>query len=206
MSEPQSAFLKFRIDRARLVEWLNAPVAPASRWADWREMGGQYYNEGIQHLRDFSDIDMAENITKADGSLRRYRDNRAAIAYVMSTAEAPQLKRACYQAATRDFVAGSLTYAENLIDYIVFYAVARGVEDFLASDDCGLAVIHNYIFGSAPRRTTHSAMRLGPGARSAFMAADEIGSAGGTFLALAEEMMSQEARPPAVIDELGSLQ
>jgi hypothetical protein len=66
-------------------------------------------------------------------------------------------------------------------------------------------VIHNYIWGSASGRVTHSAMRLGPGPHSAFMGAGDIGSAGGAFLAMAEEMMAQEQRSPVVVDELDSL-
>jgi hypothetical protein len=128
MSEPLSAFLKFRIDRVRLVQWLDAPVLRASRWTDWRQMGGKYYNHGVQELSDYSDVDMAATIAKADGALRRYRDNRTAVRDIMSAAEAPQFKRAAYQSETRDFVAGSLTYSENLIDYIAFYTIARGVE------------------------------------------------------------------------------
>lgn len=203
MSEPDAAFLKLRIDRPRLVRWLDAPVGPASRWTDWREMGGQYYNSGVQYLSDYSDADMAESLAKADAALLRYRDNRSAVRDIMSSAEAPHLKRASYQADTRDFVAGSLTYAENLIEYIVFYAIVRSAVDVFTGDDYGIAVIHNYIWGSD--RTTHSAMRLGPGGRSEFMRADEMQSAGGTFLQMAEEMMAQTPNPPAVIDELDGL-
>jgi hypothetical protein len=206
MSEPQSAFLKLRIDRAKLVRWLNAPVARASRWSDWREMGGKYYNHGVQELRDYSDIDMAEAIAKADGFLRRFQDNRAALQDIMSTAETPQFKRASYQTETRDFVAGSLTYAENLINYIMFYAIVRGAEALLGADDYGIAAIHNFIWGDERARVTHSAMRLGPGVRSEFMSGTDMNSAGGAFQEIATEMMPLDATaPPVLIDELDGL-
>jgi hypothetical protein len=37
------------------------------------------------------------------------------------------------------------------------------------------------------------------------MRADEMASAGGVFLPIAEEMMSKDSKPPIVIDELDSL-
>ena len=43
MSEPDGAFLKLRIARPDLVRWLDSPPAPASRWLDWRSIGGQWY-------------------------------------------------------------------------------------------------------------------------------------------------------------------
>ena len=205
MSEPISAFFKLRIERSRLVQWLDSPVALASRWTDWRDMGGQYYNAGDKDLRDYSDADIARITAECDASLRRCRDNRFALQRIMRTAEAPQYKRVSYRIDTRDFVEGSLTYAENLINYIVFYAIVRGVEGFFAADECGVAVLHNFIWGDTEEQVTHSAVRLGPGARSGFMRADEMASAGGVFLPIAEEMMSQDSKPPAVIDELDSL-
>ena len=117
MSEPESAFFKLRIDRGRLVQWLDAPVMLASQWTDWRGIGGRYYNHGVQDISDFSEADMAQTIAKSDAGLRRFRDTRAGVRDILSSAEAPHLMRASYSADSRDFVAGSLTYAENLIDY-----------------------------------------------------------------------------------------
>jgi hypothetical protein len=161
--------------------------------------GRRYYNHGgVQDFADYSNADMADAIARSDANLSRFRDNRTAVWDIMRSAEAPHLMRASYRTDTRDFVAGSLTYAENLIDYIVFYAVVRSAATFLGPDDYGVAVIHNYVWGRD--RTTHSALRLGPGVRAAFMAA----SAGGVFLEMAEEMM-RDQNPPAVIDELDGL-
>jgi hypothetical protein len=205
MSEPISAFVKLRIDRPKLVQWLDAPVALASRWTDWRDMGGQYYSGGDdKDLKDFSNVEMAAKIAECDGILRRCRDNRFALKSVLRTAEAPQYKRASYRTETRDFMAGSLTYAENLINFVVFYAIVRGVEEFFAPDDYGVAVLHDFVWGEPEEHVTHSAVRLGPGARSGFMHADEMASASGAFQAIADEMLSQDSKPPE-IDELDSL-
>jgi len=160
-AEPLSAFFKLRIDRPKLVRWLDSPVRRASQWTDWRDIGGQYHNVGVQELRDFSDADMARTVAESDALLLRYKDNRAAVREIMNSAEEPYLKHASYRTDTQDFVAGSLTYAENLVDYIAFYTVVRGAAASFAGDDYGIAVIHNYQWGST--RDTSSAMRLGPG-------------------------------------------
>jgi hypothetical protein len=41
MSEPDSAFLKLKIDRADLITWLEDRPRLASGWTDWRSIGGQ---------------------------------------------------------------------------------------------------------------------------------------------------------------------
>lgn len=206
MSEPRAAFLKLRIGRPKLVQWLDAPPAPSSQWSDWRKMGGQYYVSGTQHLGDVSDSDMTKYVAECDASLRRYRDNRSGLQDIMSTAEAPELKRASYNLDSWDFVAGSLTYAENLIDYMVFYSVVRGAEAFLGPHDYGIATIHNFIWGDERSRVTHSAMRLNPGMPSEFMSGADMDSAGDAFQEIANEMMAPNATaPPVVIDELDGL-
>ena len=203
MSEPLAAFCKFRLDRATLVRWLDAPVPPASRWADWRDIGGRYNLEGgVRDIRDIPAAELAQKVLRSDEDLRAYPTNRAALRAILATAEMPHLKRAAYDPATRDFVAGSLTYSENLIDYMVFYTVARGIEAYFGPDDYGIAVIHNYIWGDD--RTTHSALRLGPKAHSEFMKASERGSAGGAFQGIADAMLDP-SHPAALIDELATL-
>lgn len=171
-------------------------------------MGGEYYipMSGTQHLGDVSDSDMTKYVAECDARLHSYPDNRSGLQDILSTAEAPELKRASYKLDTGDFVAGSLTYAENLIDYIVFYSVVRGAEALLGADDYGIATIHNFIWGDERSRVTHSAMRLGPGVRSEFMSGPDMNSAGGAFQEIANEMMPPDATAPHVlIDELDGL-
>ena len=201
MSEPFAAFLKLRIDRPKLVLWLDAPVGPASQWADWRNMGGQYYgSDGVKELRDFSDSEMAEYVTECGARLRRFGDHRSALRAIMSTAAEPHFKRASYHADTREFIAGSFTYGENLTDFIVFYSVVRAVEALLGDGDDGIAVIHDFVWEQA----TDSAMRLGPGARSEFMNSTDMSRAGDAFQEIADEMLQDSTAGP-VIDELDSL-
>jgi hypothetical protein len=60
-------------------------------------------------------------------------------------------------------------------------------------------VIHNYIWGDA--HDTLAALRLGPGARSEFMAAADLRSAAGAFQPIADEVLNAKPfRPPAHIE------
>jgi hypothetical protein len=209
MLEPDAAFFKLHMARAQLIRWLDAPVPLASCWTDWRNIGGQYYfDEGVQDIKDIPDREMADKISECDGELRRYATARDAVWDILKTGEPPFLKRAVYNAGTEDFIAGSLTYAENLIPYMVFYAVVRGAGAFLGAGGYGIAVIHDYVL----REDTLSAMRLGPGAQSEFMTGTERESAAGAFQGIADEMsryakMHGEERAPLalVIDELDTL-
>ena len=102
MSEPYAAFVKLRIDRPKLVRWLNAPIASPTRWEDWRKMGGQYYSEGgVKELSDYSDSGMLHCLAECDARLSGCRDNRSALRAIMETANPPELKRASYRADTR---------------------------------------------------------------------------------------------------------
>src|SRR5262249_39753058 len=102
MSEPDAAFFKLRIDRPQLIRWLDAPVPLASRWTDWRNIGGQYYFEaGVRDIKDIPDREMADKIFECDRALRRYAANREAVRDILKAAEAPYLKRAVYHTDTQ---------------------------------------------------------------------------------------------------------
>ena len=101
-------------------------------------------------------------------------------------------------------MAGSLTYAENLIDYMVFYSIVRGAEALLGADDYGIAAIHNFIWGDERARVTHSAMRLGPGGQSELMNSADMSSAGEAFQEIADEMLRGDSSP-VLIDEVTGL-
>jgi len=203
MSEPDGAFLKLRIARPDLVRWLDSPPAPASRWLDWRSIGGQwYFADGPEDIRSVSVVQLLRTIAECDATLGRAATNRRALRGILDAAEAPEFRQAAYDPGTQDFVAGTLTYSENLNDFIVFLAIARGAAAFLAPDGHGIAVIHNYLWGGEDEQITQAALRLGPGNQSGFMDEAEGRSAGGAFQALAEQMLAG-GRPP--VDELDGL-
>lgn len=203
MSEPDAAFLKLRIARADLIRWLDAPVPLASSWADWRSIGGQWYFDGVQALKDVSEQKMSSEIADCDAQLRRFSSNREALAGLLSDdGEAPQLRRIVYQAATQDFIAGTLTYSENLRDFMVFLTVARGAAAFLDAQGYGIVLIHNYLFGSGDEQISQAALRLGPGAKSEFMDEAAQPGAAGAFQPIVDAMIRENAQPS---DELDSL-
>lgn len=208
MSEPLAAFIKLHIARDRLIDWLARTVLPASRWGDWREIGGQYYfTGGVRDIADVPAAELARSVDEADGELRRYATYRDGLGAILGSAEEPYMHRLQWRAEASELVAGSLTYSENLTDYLVFYAIARGVEAVLGPDDRGIAVLHNYLWGSPGDRVAHSALRMGPGATSSFLAPADVTSAGGIVEAIGLEMIPPDAsQPPAPIDDLDQLQ
>jgi hypothetical protein len=211
MSEPDAAFLKLQISRESLIRWLDSPVPPASNWRDWcdwrrdytaalnrlvelrttnrRDIGEQWrFEDGPPPIADISDAKLQENIAQCDERLVQ-RTNRQVLRDVLERAEAPFLKHAAYDEKTREFVAGSLTYSENLLDFIVFLTLARGATDYLEPGGCGVAVIHQYLWGDENDRITQAAMRLGPAGKSEFMVKAEKKSAPGAFQPLADGML-----------------
>lgn len=196
MSEPDAAFLKLQISRASLVKWLDSPAPSASTWSDWRSIGGQWYLGGVQEIERASEAEIRKIIVDCDARLARH-SNRTALREILKSAEAPQLARSAYDDKAQEYVAGSLTYSENLVDFIVFLAVARGAAAFLQEDGYGIAVIHNYIWGDEDARITQAALRLGPGTTSAFLSETDRKSAAGAFQSIADEMLANEPPPPS---------
>jgi len=201
MFKADAAFLKLQISRENLVRWLDSPAPLASTWQDWRKIGDQWNFKDGRPIADTSETELRETIAQCDQRLGQ-RANRQVLRDVLKSAETPFLKHVTYDAKTSEFVAGALTYSDNFLDAVVFLTLARGVTDHLGPDGYGIAVIHNYVWGDKDEKITRAAMRLGPGARSEFMAAAEKASAGGAFQELATEMLNK--RQPAV-DELESL-
>lgn len=189
MSEPYSAFLKFQMPRENLARWLAAPVPTASRWSDWRTIGGQWYLSEGKDLAASSDQDFGKLVSECDVMLARHSDNRAALRAILQSAEADNIKVAAYDSSETHFVAGSLTYSENLYDLIVFLTVARGAADFLQADGRGLAVVHDYIWGEEGERETVAALGLDGIGRSEFKASDAFGNAAGAFERMVDAML-----------------
>ncbi|WGJ89227.1 hypothetical protein QEP15_17990 [Achromobacter mucicolens] len=195
MSEPYSAFLKFQMPRENLARWLAAPVPTASRWSDWRTIGGQWYLSGGKDLAASSDQDLGKLVSECDAMLARHSDNRAALRAILQSAEADHIKVAAYDSSETHFVAGSLTYSENLYDLIVFLTVARGAADFFEADGRGLAVVHDYIWGEEGERETVAALGLDGIGRSEFLASDAFGNAAGAFERMVDAMLDGKDDP-----------
>lgn len=189
MSEPYSAFLKFQMPRENLARWLAAPVPTASRWSDWRTIGGQWYLSEGKDLAASSDQDLGKLVSECDAMLARHSDNRAALRAILQSAEADNIKVAAYDSSETHFVAGSLTYSENLYDLIVFLTVARGAADFFEAEGRGLAVVHDYIWGEEGERETVAALGLDGIGGSEFLASDAFGNAAGAFDAMVDAML-----------------
>lgn len=189
MSEPYSAFLKFQMPRENLARWLAAPVSAASRWPDWRTIGGQWYLSGGKDLAASSDQDLGKLVSECDAMLARHSDNRAALRAILQSAEADNIKVAAYDSSETHFVAGSLTYSENLYDLIVFLTVARGAADFFEVEGKGLAVVHDYIWGEEGERETVAALGLAGIGGSEFLASDAFGNAAGAFEGMVDAML-----------------
>ncbi|CAB3899686.1 MULTISPECIES: hypothetical protein [Achromobacter] len=189
MSEPYSAFLKLQMSRENLSRWLAAPVPAASRWSDWRTIGGQWHLSEGKDLAASSDQDLGKLISECDAMLARHSDNRAALRAILQSAEADNIKVAAYDSSETHFVAGSLTYSENLYDLIVFLTVARGAADFFEADGRGLAVVHDYIWGEEGERETVAALGLDGIGGSEFLASDAFGNAAGAFDAMVDAML-----------------
>lgn len=206
MSEPYAAFVKLRIARPSLIRWLDARPQPASRWHDWREIGGRWYiGKGTPDIRDIPESDLAGTVADSDQQMAGTASNRAAIKNLVSGTDPPVAKRISYDAATHDFIAGTLFFSENLADIIQALAFIRGAADALGPDEYGIAVIHDYVFGRGDDPdATVAAIRLEPNGASSFLNATEKQAAAGVFQPVADEMTSLPETAPA-IDQLDML-
>ena len=204
MSEPDAAFLKIKIDRADLVAWLADPPPLASAWRDWRGIGGEYYFDDLTRpLTEFADAEMDEITAQCDKQLRGYENNRVALRDRLVSTDEPFLTHIAYDAEAREFIAGVLAYSDNLFDLIVFLTIARGATKRLKPDGYGVIAVHNYIWIDEKETTT--ALRLGPGDRSEFMAPADFASAAGVFQSIADEVTNSKTNPPPGRNDLETL-
>ena len=165
-------------------------------------MGGSwYFDGGVGELRDVSAGELAQKLAHCDRILGNARDNRKALQGIVEMNGGINYGRACYNGATRNFVAGTLFYSENLIDHIVFLTLARGASDVSAPGALGLAVIHDYVFGEPD---TQAALRIGPDGASSLLDGAAKAEAAETFQALADEMLATEEQA-RTISELDTL-
>jgi len=206
MSEPESAFVKLKIGRDALARWLDAKPSLASRWHDWRAIGGQWYLEGRHGaLADASDDALEGIVQGADNRLAHFADNRELLGVlVVQSAEAPELWLSAFEQGGETFVAGSLTYSENLEDFLVFLALARGVADYLDPADHGHAIVHNYLWGSEEEQGSTAALEMLPSGVSRLLPETEQPAVAAGFLSVVDALMDGELPPGfSVRDELG---
>lgn len=204
MSEPDAAFLKLGIGRADLVSWLDARPPSATKWDDWRDLGGRWYIGDVQALRDVSDAELAGLLAEVDASLRHAATNREALRNLFVVeGEHPGLSRIAFDASKGEFVAGMLDFAENLTPFLCFFTVARGAAAFLGPRGTGVAMLHNYVYGGESEWITRAALRLGPGDRSAFLGESERVGVAEAFADVTTEILMSE--DPPVINHLDSL-
>lgn len=174
MSEPDSAFMKFRISRATLVRWLDAPPSRASRWSDWRAISGQWYTDGKTTLAEAAEPVVADIVQDADTEIARFTDNRQFVRRLLNDPNRlgdpgdpdDQLQIAAFDDHGEYFLAGTIEYSQNLIDIIVFLAIARGAADYFDASDHGVAIVHNFIWGGESDEAEVAALRLLPSGES----------------------------------------
>jgi len=189
MSEPYSALLRLQLPRERLARWLAAPVPAASRWNDWRSIAGRWRLPGGVDLAASSDVELGEFLSDCTAMLARHAENRAALAALLESAQAENIRVAAYDRAGAYFVAGSLTYSENLYDLVVFLAMARGAADFLEPGEHGVALVHDYLWAEDGERETVAAVHLAGKGDSGFMTPAQAGETAATFDAMVALML-----------------
>jgi hypothetical protein len=179
MSELFSAFFKLTIERDHLVRWLEDRPFPARRWSDWRGIGGAWYSSGgPRDISEWSDTEVADSVGGADRRLAAFASNREALeALVIGGGNVAFLTQVYYDSESREFVAGTFDYSENLVDFIVFLAVARSATAYFGPQAHGVAVIHDFIV----RAEEVCALDLGPGDRSTFLGPERLAAAVAAF-------------------------
>lgn len=158
MSEPYAALVQVTIDKDALIAYLAARPRPASQWNDWSRIRGRWYGFSWEE-------DLAGVLAKADRWLGgSYRD---AVSEVLRASEASALGRCAYDEVSQRFTFGTLTYSENLYDFVIFFAAARALSHYLHDPQSGFALVHNYLWGN--RNHTIAIMGLGAQDHSYFL-------------------------------------
>ena len=208
MSEPYGAFVRLRITRANLVQWLDAPPSDPARWTDWRRIGGRWYIDGpMDEFAKVDDRGMAAINRDARARTARWGSVREALPGLIrgGSSGAFEARRITYDPVRCEFDAGSLFFDEGLIPFLAFLALVRGSEDFLGTDGSGIAVIHDYAFAPAEDEATVAALTLGPGKSSRLMSEGERSSAVGAFQEVADVMLADPGKLPPPVDQLGEI-
>lgn len=195
MSEPYSALLRLQMCPENLSRWLAAPVPAASRWSDWRCIGGQWRLDNSVYLAASSDQELSDLLADCQVLLARYPNNRAALEAILESAQAENLLIAAYDRTGGHFVAGSLTYSESLYDLIAFLTIARGAADFLQEGELGLALVHDYLWSNDGEGSTVAAIGLIGKSDSGFLLSADLNNAAERFETLVGAMLEGEDDP-----------
>ena len=170
--------------------WLEAPVAKTSDWSDWRKMpGGWYGAAGIETMATVGSQALGTMIAASDARLAGIATNEDAIEGILEAAEQPYLRVREYDPSTRTLIAGTLTYGENVEDFLHFLSVLRGAARFMRAGDEGLLVIEDYVWGSAGEQPM--ALRLGASGASEWLDEQETSKAVEGFRSVANAMLKQ---------------
>ena len=199
MSEPFSAFFKLIIEHERLVGWLADRPLPARKWSDWRGIGGVWYSDdGPRDISEWSDAAVADTVGRADRRLASFASNREAVeALMIGSGNQAFLTQVFYHAESREFIAGTFAYSENLEDLIVFLAVARSATAYFGPEAHGVAVIHDFVI----RAEKVCALDLGSGDCSTFLGPEQLAAA----IAVFQPIWDQLQKVPIGRNELDAL-
>jgi hypothetical protein len=142
MSEPFSAVAQVTIGRGALISYLDATPKSSRQWDDWSLIGDEWY--------DFSwETDLTRTLEAVDRRLKR--SYREIISDFVETDEImPGCERCSYDEASELFTFGTLMFSENVEDITLFFAVARGMADFMQGEEAGFAVMRDYFWGEPP--------------------------------------------------------
>ncbi len=170
MSEPPSAYMKVKISRPGLTNWLAAAPPRAQRWGDWRMIGGRWHTDGGTTLREMSAESLDRILEEASNTLARFATNAQALLVLIANAGVDEgLYIAAYDVSETHFLAGTLTWSENLADVISCLALMRGIADHLEPGEHGSAVVHNYIWGEGDPEATLGAIEVRSSGASQFV-------------------------------------
>ncbi|WP_271299268.1 hypothetical protein [Sphingomonas sp. CV7422] len=173
MSEPPSAYLKVTIARAGFDRWLAAKPPVAQQWDDWRTIGMRWRSDGGTTLPEMRDETLAGILDEASKDLARFATNAQALLCFFANLGCDEgLHIAAYDTTDSHFLAGTLTWSENLGEIIACLTLMRGVADYLAPGERGTAVIHNYIWGGDGRDATAAALDIGAAGKSRLLPPD----------------------------------
>ena len=135
MSEPEAGFIRLEVSDVAVNRWLASPVSNATEWTDWRKMPGAWYGDdgAPVTMQTVSDAELAGMLAAAGGGLQQFETTGEALAGLMQNVAEPFLRVQQYDAGSRTFTAGTLTYSENFTEFLKFLIIARSAAQFLGA-------------------------------------------------------------------------